>query len=265
LMMTKETNNNTKKTGKKDQDVPVAWEALEDAFENNAPEVHSYLHLETGEVIRIVDGIADPAMHARVMSDPNYLRVDPVSSREQYRWMERFIATVEESEFRNKLLHAIDGKGAFRRFKDVLMSYPVDRERWFQFRSERLRSCMESWLTAHGIKAVERPKWRVPTADEVQKEVTEAELEKPARRTRAVQADAIRTKIHELIDTLPARELDAALAYLDYLRERRHLPRAAQKSLGPKRPDDGAPFDPNEPELEGDDRDDVEASESDEA
>lgn len=264
-MMTKETNNQSKRTGKKEQDVPVAWEALEDAFENNAPEVHSYLHLETGEVIRIVDGIADPAMHARVMSDPNYLRVDPVSSREQYRWMERFIATVEESEFRNKLLHAIDGKGAFRRFKDVLMSYPVDRERWFQFRSERLRSCMESWLGAHGIKAVERPKWRVPTADEVQKEVSEAELEKPARRTRAVQADAIRTKIHELIDTLPARELDAALAYLDYLRERRHLPRAAQKSLGPKRPDDGAPLDPNEPEPERDDRDDVEPNESDEA
>ena len=38
--------------------MPIAWEALEDAFENNAPEVHSYLHLENGEVIRIVDGIA---------------------------------------------------------------------------------------------------------------------------------------------------------------------------------------------------------------
>jgi hypothetical protein len=264
-MMTKETNNNSiKKTGKKEQDVPVAWEALEDAFENNAPEVHSYLHLETGEVIRIVDGIADPAMHARVMSDPNYLRVDPVSSREQYRWMERFIATVEESEFRSKLLQAIDGKGAFRRFKDVLMSYPVDRERWFQFRSERLRSCMESWLGAHGIKAVERPKWRVPTADEVQKEVTEGELEKPGRRTRAVQADAIRTKIHELIDALPARELDAALAYLDYLRERKHIPRAAQKSLGPKRPGEGFPDLEHEPEL--DDAEDAdEPSEPDEA
>ena len=26
------------------RDVPVDWEALEDAFENNAPEVHSYFH-----------------------------------------------------------------------------------------------------------------------------------------------------------------------------------------------------------------------------
>ena len=42
------------------RDVLVDWEALEDAFENNAPEVHSYLHLTTGEVLRVVDGVADP-------------------------------------------------------------------------------------------------------------------------------------------------------------------------------------------------------------
>ena len=148
-------------------DVPVAWEALEDAFENNAPEVHSYLHFDTGEVIRIVDGVADPSMHTRIMNDSRYLRIDPVSSREQYRWMERFIATVEDEELRRRLNIAIDGKGAFRRFKDALMSHPVDRERWFAFRSERLRACMESWLTAHGIKAVERPTWHVPSAEEV--------------------------------------------------------------------------------------------------
>ena len=51
------------------RDVPVDWEALEDAFENNAPEVHSYLHLSTGEVLRVVDGVADPQMHGRIASD----------------------------------------------------------------------------------------------------------------------------------------------------------------------------------------------------
>src|SRR5690348_17464373 len=97
--------------GQPPREVPIDWEALEDAFENNAPEVHSYLHLNTGEVIRVVDGIADPATHARIATDTNYLRVDPVSSREQYRWMERFIATVEEGPLRQRLLQSIDGKG----------------------------------------------------------------------------------------------------------------------------------------------------------
>ncbi len=224
------------KPAKKLREVPIAWEALEDAFENNAHEVHSYLHLETGEVIRVVDGVADPAMHNRIMSDPLYLRIDPVSSREQYRWMERFIATVEESEFRHKLLGSIDGKGAFRRFKDVLMSYPVDRERWFTFRSERLRFCMESWLNAHGLTPVERPQWRVPTADEVKPVTATGEpaaesAEAPAKKSRAAVAEVQRKRIHELIDLLPARELEAALAYLEFLRERRHMPRPQSKSV----------------------------------
>ncbi len=141
------------------RDVPVDWEALEDAFENNAPEVHSYLHLTTGEVLRVVDGVADPQMHVRIASDGNYLRIDPVSSREQYRWMERFIPMVDDPVLRGKLAQAIDGKGAFRRFKDVLMSYAADRERWFTFRSERLRTFMEAWLSAHAIKAIPRPQW----------------------------------------------------------------------------------------------------------
>ncbi len=220
----------------------VAWEALEDAFENNAPEVHSYLHTATGEVIRVVDGVADPAMHARIAGDPTYLRIDPVSSREQYRWMERFIETVDEPELRSRLNQAIDGKGAFRRFKDVLMSYPVDRERWFAFRSERLRSCMEAWLTAHRITATPRPQWEVPSAEAVRDAVQREEVERPARKARVVQVDALRKRLHEIIDLLAARDLDAAGAFLEFLRERRHVPRGRVRSeleSGESAPQDG--------------------------
>jgi len=212
--------------------VPVAWEALEDAFENNAPEVHSYLQLEAGEVIRIVDGVADPAMHARVAADDSYLRIDPVSSREQYRWMERFIETVDDSELRERLSHAIDGKGAFRRFKDVLMSFPVERERWFAFRSERLRSCMEAWLETHGIEAVERPQWRVPSAEEVVAQVEQVPEVSTRKKSRAQASEAQRGRLHELVDSLPVRELDTASAFLEFLRERRPTPRTRAKDAG---------------------------------
>src|SRR3984885_5042297 len=141
------------------RDIPIDWEALEDAFENNAPEVHSYLHLVTGDVLRVVDGVADPQMHARIAADQNYLRIDPVSSREQYRWMERYIPMVEDPDLQAKLSQAIDGKGAFRRFKDVLMAYAPERERWFAFRSERLRIFMEAWLSARALNPVPRPVW----------------------------------------------------------------------------------------------------------
>jgi hypothetical protein len=212
------------------REVSIAWEALEDAFENNAPEVHSYLNLESGDVVRIVDGIAEPATHVRIAADAGYMRVDPVSSREQYRWMERFIATVEESELRQKLVAAIDGKGAFRRFKDVLMSFPIDRERWFAFRSERLRIAIESWLEAHGLKAQEREQWQVPTADQVKAAVELQELVQPARRSRAAVAESLRQRLRELCDLLAVRDLELAVEFLEFLRERRPLPRSRARS-----------------------------------
>jgi len=223
------------------RDVPVDWEALEDAFENNAPEVHSYLHLVTGEVLRVVDGVADPQMHVRIASDPNYLRIDPVSSREQYRWMERFIPMVEETELRAKLTIAIDGKGAFRRFKDVLMAYGPDREKWFTFRSERLRTFMEAWLTAHAIHATARPQWLDPEASDEHLEsipdsslgappsaapssssVAGAESEGPrSASSRRRSAEASRAHLKDLADGLGPRDLDVLVSFAEFLKARR--------------------------------------------
>jgi Uncharacterised protein family (UPF0158) len=218
------------------REVPVDWEALEDAFENNAPEVHSYLHLTTGEVLRVVDGVADPQMHARISADPNYLRIDPVSSREQYRWMERFIPMVDEPELRAKLAQAIDGKGAFRRFKDVLMSYAADRERWFTFRSERLRTFMEAWLTAHAMTAIARPSWGEggPPSEEAPPDslmplstptlgaaAGDAEPPKSQSGRRQRNAEALRQHLKELGDALGPRELDLLVSFAEFLKARR--------------------------------------------
>jgi hypothetical protein len=204
--------------GQPPRDVPIDWEALEDAFENNAPEVHSYLHLSTGEVLRVVDGIADPEMHQRIASDASYLRVEPVSSREQYRWMERFIPMVEDKPLSDLLVQAIDGKGAFRRFKDVLMSHGAERERWFAFRSERLRVFMEAWLAAHALKPIPRVVW--PTeAEKVVREKETAPQEAAARRGRSL--DTLRKQLHELIETLGARDLDKVTAFAEFIKARR--------------------------------------------
>jgi len=213
------------------RDVPVDWEALEDAFENNAPEVHSYLHLTTGEVLRVVDGVADPQMHVRIASDGNYQRIDPVSSREQYRWMERFIPMVEDVELRGKLTQAIDGKGAFRRFKDVLMSYAADRERWFTFRSERLKTFMEAWLTAHAIHATPRPQWPEgesapdselsPESQAAPTSVNDLDGPKSSSGRRTRNAETLRMQIRELAEGLGPRDLDMLAAFGDFLKARR--------------------------------------------
>ena len=201
-------------------EVAVDWEALEDAFENNAPEVHSYLHLSTGEVLRVVDGIADPQMHSRIAADPSYVRVEPVSSREQYRWMERFIQMLDPSDLRDELTLAIDGRGAFRRFKDVLMVNAPERERWFAFRSERLRVFMEAWLEAHALEAVPRPAPAPPVVEAQNSEPAPAAGEQlGARRTR--NAEWLRRQLRDRAATLGARDLDRLLTFAEFVTARR--------------------------------------------
>lgn len=208
------------------RDVPVDWEALENAFENNAPEVHSYLQVVTGDVLRVVDGVADPQMHARIAADTNYLRVEAVSSREQYRWMERYIPTVEDPKLRSRLEFAIDGKGAFRRFKDVLMSFGPERERWFTYRSERLRTFMEAWLHAHSIKAVPRVQWLSSTED-----TDGGGMNDDAPRSsghldsnefyRYRGITGLRRTLRELAGTLGPRDIEAVVAFAEFLKSRR--------------------------------------------
>jgi hypothetical protein len=234
--------SDTKKGEDQAKEVPVDWEALEDAFENNAPEVHSYLHLTSGEVLRVVDGIADPDMHSRISGDSQYLRIESVSSREQYRWMERFIQMVDDIELRNALARAIDGKGAFRRFKDVLMSHGAERERWFAFRSERLRVFMEAWLAAHALTPVARRQWDPQPA-----ETETAEAPTQGRRR---SADGLRRQIKEVLDGLGTRDLDSVLAFAEFVKSRR-VQRAQNRELSsamghappepPSSDDDNAP------------------------
>jgi len=50
---------------------------------------------------------------------------------------------------------AIRGKGAFRRFKDVLEGYPEEMERWFSFKDDRLRERALEWLDDIGITLAE--------------------------------------------------------------------------------------------------------------
>ncbi|HWP08499.1 MAG TPA: UPF0158 family protein [Polyangiaceae bacterium] len=227
------------------RDVPVDWEALEDAFENNAPEVHSYLHVGSGEVLRVVDGIADPEMHARIASDSAYLRIEPVSSREQYRWMERFIPMVEEPNLRAQLSQAIDGKGAFRRFKDVLIAFTAERERWFAFRSERLRVFMEAWLAANAMRPIARPVWPAEPAAGSSPAAAAGPITQEAlggRRSRTT--DALKKQIEEVLEAIGARDLEKVLAFAEFVRARR-----ASRAPAP-RADASAPA--NEKPVEGD-------------
>lgn len=88
-------------------------------------------------------------------SNKRFLNIPTEESYKGYNDMAEFIETVEDKHLFELLSVAINGKGAFRRFKDVLGRYPDERERWFAFEEQRAKERVLEWLEDEDIEVEE--------------------------------------------------------------------------------------------------------------
>ncbi|HZJ62123.1 MAG TPA: UPF0158 family protein [Kofleriaceae bacterium] len=197
--------------------IELDWDALEIAVERNSPDTDSYLDLTTGRVLTITAGDPEATLNRQNVSENirNFLRVEPASSREQYRWMERFVGSVVDEPLRERLIISIDGKGAFRRFKDVLLAYPAERERWFSYRADLLHWHIAQWLEQHEITTSNSPPWGAVTPPQELPAVG-----RPVVHGSETPGEALRRQARELIETIAAIELPTAIAFLEFLKQR---------------------------------------------
>lgn len=95
-----------------------------------------------------------------VFSDKSgrYVDVPRKPSYESYNLMVEFAGSVKDKSLREKLEIALDGKGAFRRFKNVISDYPEEEKRWFAFKDERLKQEVIDWLNSIGIIPIKKSK-----------------------------------------------------------------------------------------------------------
>lgn len=193
------------------------WPEVETAFERNSPGLHSYIERASGDVVVIVDGAPeDEEKRQQVAAQPgDYVKIVPASSREQYRWMERFVASVTDKPLRDRLLIATDGKGAFRRFKDVLLGYPQERERWFNYRADLLHHHINEWFAGKDLQ----PDPPMPWGDVSLPPEPAAPLVRTSPHGEG-PADLLRRQVKALVDVLPAGELHSARVFIEYLRDR---------------------------------------------
>lgn len=70
--------------------------------------------------------------------------------------MVEFTETVSNRRLREKLDIALDGRGAFGRFKRVLENYPEERERWFDTKLAALSEIIREWLNELDIEPVQK-------------------------------------------------------------------------------------------------------------
>lgn len=172
--------------------IHIDFPALMAAFEYSSPEISYYLDLETGEVLMVADqtrwhleaiyeeffdldsedafdlaklvaqlGLPDWQQQTLLEADQieeayitRYISIPQITSHEGYNDMQSFIPTVKDRQLQEKLWYAISGKGAFKRFKDILLDYPAERQRWFDFKNEMLEKRVVDWLEEMEIESL---------------------------------------------------------------------------------------------------------------
>lgn len=70
---------------------------------------------------------------------------------EEYRMMEDYAFSLTNERHKENLLIALQGKGAYRRFKDTVIHLGI-AENWYQYRDLRYKEFVLEWCEMEGIK-----------------------------------------------------------------------------------------------------------------
>lgn len=135
--------------------LPVELDELGELLEGD-PAMGSggYLDRTTGEVIDSV--LTDEAMvgdaYVDIEDDPDrWLYIPREGSRAGWEDMAAYIDTVPDTTLQDRLWRAIEGKGAFRRFRDLIHEEDL-ADSWYSFSADRRIGRARAYLADEGIQ-----------------------------------------------------------------------------------------------------------------
>lgn len=150
----------------------INLEAIVEVIEVDRELCECFLDMATGEVVsiplelvRIVEedeitsnvpawenDLTRIAKSIFVDEDPRWVLIPSIPSWEIYDQMTKFADSVTDATFRDLLHLALDGPGAFRRFRDVLSRFPEEQERWYKAKQSLLEGEVRAWLGELGVQ-----------------------------------------------------------------------------------------------------------------
>jgi hypothetical protein len=129
----------------------VDLEMLAMLLEGDPAESGGRIDLSTGECWPTFTDELEPGPEAEEADDPDrWLHVPALGSRAGYRDMELFIEGLGDALLGDRLRSAVGGRGAFRRFKDILACDERAWRRYHRFCDERQRGRARAWLAEEG-------------------------------------------------------------------------------------------------------------------
>jgi Uncharacterised protein family (UPF0158) len=107
---------------------------------------------ETGEIVLWTAGTGIDGQTPVDLDELDLVCIDPLPSWIWYQDMADFAETITDEEAGRRLARAIQGKGAFRRFKaEVHEEYPDLLPAWYAFRDARAMRRAVEWLADNSL------------------------------------------------------------------------------------------------------------------
>ena len=152
---------------------PVSLKEIADRLDFILDEWNCYFNKKTGEIVEIQreylsiaeesedddefteyedweqDAIREAV--AVVENWGDYVELPDKEEVNDYRIMENFCYSQEDNKLRDKQCDAIDGKGAFRRFREAISRHGIENE-WDAYKHESLCEIVRQWCEFHEIQ-----------------------------------------------------------------------------------------------------------------
>jgi hypothetical protein len=144
-------------------------EEMEIQFE----ELRSLLNIKTGEIVIVsseelravedekpFDHLPEWEKENRMMAIDvvenfeNYIELPTKYDVYEYEIMEDFCLKVSDQRKQDSLLRVIRGKGAFRRFKDKIIDFEIEKQ-WYSYRAECFKRIAIEWCQDNNINYIE--------------------------------------------------------------------------------------------------------------
>lgn len=116
-----------------------------------------WLNLESGTILSLIGPDADEEADEDPRDDDRWLFIEPIESPVAFRVMEDFVDQCGDDRLARALGQPLHQRKPFRRFKDVLVAHPAQREAWFDFERQAMEAIARRWCEDHGIS----PRWAV--------------------------------------------------------------------------------------------------------
>lgn len=130
----------------------VKLEDIIEAMEFANMETEYYYDTHNEKVLMLFDEMVDGEDNPELFED--YIPLPGQYDINEYRIMEEFIYELPAGKNQDVLARTIQGRGAFRRFKDKLYDLNLEKH-WYQYRDEAYEKIARQWCEKYKIDIVE--------------------------------------------------------------------------------------------------------------